>query len=70
MEIDIRKIRVYITDSIDRVTIFTRLPSPLPSAITKADLEFDFQVTKGSGIVCVREHFGIEPEVVDTTTRF
>lgn len=69
MEIDIKRIRVQITDSTDRVTIYTHMPSPFPPEITKDDLEIDFQVAKGSGTEYVREHFGIEPEVIDTSMR-
>ena len=69
MEIEIKNIRVQITDSTDRVTIYTYLPSPFPPEITKADLEIDFHVAKGSGIEYVREHFGVDPEVIDTSMR-
>lgn len=69
MEIDIKKIRVHITDSTDRVTIYTHMPSPFPPEVTKADLEIEFHVAKGAGVDYVREHFGVDPEVIDTSMR-
>ncbi len=64
-KLHIKKIVVMITNSTDRVTIYTDLPSPYPAEITTDDLEIDFQTSKGRGVEYVREHFGIEPEVLD-----
>ncbi|MCK4665544.1 hypothetical protein KAU33_02270 [Candidatus Dependentiae bacterium] len=60
---------VMIIDGTDRVSIYTDLPSPYPAEISTDDLEIDFQTRKGSGVDYVREHFGIEPEILDIATK-
>lgn len=65
----IKKIVVMIIDGTDRVSIYTDLPSPYPAEISTDDLEIDFQTRKGSGVDYVREHFGIEPEILDIATK-
>jgi len=58
-----------LTNSTDRITIHTDLPSPYPAEITTDDLMIDFQTTKGKGVEYVRKHFGIEPEIIDTVAK-
>lgn len=63
--IHIKRIVVLITDGTDRVSIHTDLPSPYPPEVSDQNLMIDFNTRKGAGIDYVREHFGIEPEVID-----
>ena len=63
--IHIKKIIVTITDKTDRVSILTDMPSPYPTEVDDQDLSIDFATKKNSGVDYVREHFGIEPEIID-----
>ena len=63
--INIEKIVVTITDSTDRVSIYTNFPSPYPPEISTEDLRIDFYTKKNSGVDYVRKHFGMEPEILD-----
>lgn len=63
--IHIEKVVVLITDGTDSVSIHTDLPSPYPPEVSDQNLMIDFKTRKGAGIDYVREHFGIEPEVID-----
>ena len=47
----------------DLVYLKTELPSPMPG-VTKALLHLSFEAEAGTGAAYVREHFGIEPEIV------
>jgi len=66
--INIKKIVVLITNGTDSVSIHTDLPSPYPAEVSTQDLMIDFQTRKGAGVDYVRENFGIEPEVINTST--
>ena len=48
----------------DQVVLTTDLPSPVPATISADPLTLLFYTTKDTGLAYVREHFGIEPEVV------
>lgn len=67
--IHIKKIVVLITDGTDKVSIHTNMPSPYPPEVSNQDLMIDFDTKKGIGVDYVREHFGIEPEVIDVASR-
>ena len=67
--IHIKKIVVMITDGTDRVTIHTDLPCPYPPVISTDDLMIDFATSKGRGVDYVREHFGMEPEILDIAAK-
>ena len=67
--INIKKIVVMLTDSTDRVSIYTELPSPYPVAVSDQDLVIEFQTKINSGAEYIREHFGREPEISNVRTR-
>ena len=58
-----------LTDSTDRVSIYTDLPSPYPAAVSDQDLVIEFQTKINSGVEYAREHFGYEPEILNVRTR-
>ena len=65
-ELHIKKIVVTIMDSgTDEVTIYTDLPSPYPAEVSTDNLTIDFPTKRNSGVDYVRDHFGIEPEIID-----
>jgi len=49
----------------DVVYVKTNLASPLNVDGEKHSLDLEFQAPKGGGAAYVREHFGLEPEVID-----
>lgn len=67
--IHIEKAVVLITNGTDKVSLHTTLPSPYPPEVTTQNLIIDFDTRKGAGVDYVREHFGIEPEVIDVVAR-
>lgn len=51
--------------AMDQVVLTTDLPSPVPATISADPLTLLFYTMKGTGLAYVREHFGVEPEVVE-----
>ncbi len=47
----------------DRISLATNLPSPFPSYDER--LVLSFETFKGNGVAYVKEHFGLDPEVID-----
>jgi hypothetical protein len=47
----------------DMVWVSTSLPSTVP-AVTADPLTLQFDACQGTGVEYVRQHFGIEPEVI------
>lgn len=48
----------------DHVYLHTDFPTTMPN-VTKQNLIMDFRVARGDGENYVREHFGMEPELVE-----
>jgi len=64
-KLNITKITVLIAPGRgDYVSILTDLPSPFPKEVDSTPLSIRFDAPKGKGVEYVREHFGIEPEVI------
>lgn len=61
------KIKVYVSPySADRVVLFTDKPCPFVTKFlpSQPPLQLEFVASSGCGVEYVREHFGIEPEIV------
>jgi hypothetical protein len=66
MKIEVKKATVILhRTTMDNVVIETDLPSPVAATVSDAPLALLFYATSGTGEAYVREHFGIEPEVVE-----
>ena len=48
----------------DKVFVETSFPNPIVDSPVKENLSFTFIATRNTGEKYVREHFGIEPELV------
>lgn len=64
--LNILKAIVLVRMGTDSVSVHTDLPSPFP-AVSEQPLMLSFEVVKGSGVEYVREHFGVEPEVIQVS---
>lgn len=67
MDITIVRAMVLVGRGPDHVFLRTTLPCPyVPAALpSQPDLDIEFKTTAGKGVAYVREHFNIEPEVVE-----
>ena len=66
LKLNITKAVVILQSGTDIVSLYTTLPSPYPVEITD-QMKLSFDAPGGSGVEYVRENFGIEAEVIDTT---
>lgn len=57
---------VLVGDGCDKITLKTDLPCPFPPAFIRSQPSLDvcFSASKGTGIDYVREHFRIDPLVI------
>ena len=66
LKLNVTKAIVILQSGTDSVSLHTTLPNPYPSEITD-QMKLSFNAPGGSGVNYVRENFGIEAEVIDTT---
>jgi hypothetical protein len=63
--LDIEKITVLLSNSSDQISIQSNLPSSYPGFCSE-NMTLKIEAGHGQGIDYVKEHFGIEPEVINT----
>jgi hypothetical protein len=53
----------------DQVTLQVDKPSPFPPDVDPDPLRISFEVRANHGVAYCREHFGIDPEVINARSR-
>lgn len=62
----IKKIEVLLTDSSDKVFVYTDMSSPFPNWLPNYEMKMNFECARNYGIQYVHENFKINPEVINT----
>lgn len=65
MKIKFSHIMVQLTDSTDRVYVYTSMPTPFPY-MEDIEMNMSFECAHDFGEQYVRENFGVTPEIVNT----
>ena len=60
---------VLLRPGTDQVSLQVDKPSPFPPEVDDNPLHMSFEVVANHGAEYCREHFGIEPEVINTRSR-
>ena len=63
-EIIITKIEVLLTDSSDKVFVYTDMNSPFPNWLPDYELKMSFECARNYGIQYVYENFKINPKLL------
>ncbi len=65
MILEIVNIEILLTDSTDKVFVYTDMSSPFPNWLLDYELKMSFECARNYGVQYVRENFNIEPKVTN-----
>lgn len=66
LNIEVEKIVVLLTNSTDRISIHTCMPTTYPNWLPSAKMVMNIECAKNYGIQYVRDNFDVKPEVINT----
>lgn len=66
LSLTVLKAVVLLRPGTDEVCLTVDKPSPFPPEVTEDPLHMSFEVQANHGVDYCREHFGIDPEIINT----
>jgi len=67
ISLTVSRITVLLTDSTDKVSLYTTLPSTYPAAVSTDPLCLDFSCAKDTAVEYLKKVFDVEPDKIINT---